>query len=91
MTSTTSRAGLPVIGARVGGIPELVLEGETGLLVEPDDPAALAAALDSLAVSPQRREALGLRGRERVAESFSVEAFIRRTIELYEELCGSST
>jgi glycosyltransferase involved in cell wall biosynthesis len=84
-------AGLPVVGARVGGIPELVLDGETGVLVEPDDPAALAAALDSLAESPERREAFGRAGRERVAESFTVDAFIRRTIELYEELCGSST
>jgi len=84
-------AGLPVVGARVGGIPELVLDGETGLLVEPESPAALAAALDSLAESPERREAFGRRGQERVAESFSVDAFIRRTIELYEELCGSST
>jgi glycosyltransferase involved in cell wall biosynthesis len=84
-------AGLPVVGARVGGIPELVLDGETGLLVEPEDPAALAAALDSLAESPERREALGRRGRERVAETFTVDAYIRRTIELYEELCGSST
>ncbi|TMM23846.1 MAG: glycosyltransferase family 4 protein [Actinobacteria bacterium] len=84
-------AGLPIVGARVGGIPELVLDGETGLLVEPEDAAALAAALDSLAESRERREALGRRARERVAESFSVDAFIRRTIELYEELCGSST
>ena len=84
-------AGLPIVGARVGGIPELVLDGETGLLVEPEDAAALAAALDSLAESRERREALGRRARERVAESFSVDAFIRRTIDLYEELCESST
>jgi len=83
--------GLPVVGARVGGIPELVVDGETGLLVEPEDPQALAAALDSLAAEPERRRELGRRGRERVVEHFSVDAMVRRTIELYEELCGSST
>jgi glycosyltransferase involved in cell wall biosynthesis len=84
-------AGLPVIGTRVGGIPELVLDGETGLLVEPERPEALASALDSLAESPERRAELGRRGRERVEEHFSAEAIARRTVALYEELCGSST
>ena len=84
-------SGLPVIGTRVGGIPELVLDGETGLLVEPESPEALAAALDSLASSPERRAELGRRGRERVEEHFSAEAVARRTVALYEELCGSST
>jgi glycosyltransferase involved in cell wall biosynthesis len=84
-------SGIPVVGTRVGGIPELVVDGETGLVVEPDDPAALAAALDSLARSPQRRHELGERGRERAAEHFSAEGVARRTVALYEELCGSST
>lgn len=84
-------AGLPVIGTRVGGIPELVIDGETGLLVEPERPDELAAALDSLAASPERRLELGLRGRERVQEHFSADGIARRTVALYEELCGSST
>lgn len=84
-------ARLPVIGTRVGGIPELVLDGETGLLVEPERPAELAAALDALAASPERRAELGRRGLERVLEHFSADAIARRTVALYEELCGSST
>jgi glycosyltransferase involved in cell wall biosynthesis len=84
-------AGLPVIGTRVGGIPELVLDDETGLLVEPERPEELAAALDSLAADPERRAELGRRGRERVQEHFSPDAIARRTLALYEELCGSST
>jgi glycosyltransferase involved in cell wall biosynthesis len=83
--------GLPVVGARAGGIPELIVDGGTGLLVEPEDPQALAAALDSLAAEPERRRELGRRGRQRVVEHFSVDAMVGRTIELYEELCGSST
>jgi len=83
--------GLPVVGTRVGGIPELVVDGETGLIVPPEDPAALAAALDSLASSPVRRREYGRAGRERAAEHFSAEGVARRTVALYEELCASST
>jgi alpha-maltose-1-phosphate synthase len=84
-------AGLPVVGSRVGGIPELVEDGVTGLVVEPENPAALAGALDTLAESPDRRAAMGEAGRARVAARFSAEGIARRTIALYEELCGSST
>jgi glycosyltransferase involved in cell wall biosynthesis len=83
--------GLPVVGTRVGGIPELVLDGETGLVVPPEDPRALAAALDSLAADPERRRELGRRGRVRAGESFSPERATRRMVALYEELCESST
>lgn len=82
---------VPVVGARVGGIPELVVDGETGLVVEAESPGALAAALDSLAASPEWRRELGRRGRERAAEHFSADGIARRTVRLYEELCGSST
>jgi len=84
-------AGLPVIGTRAGGIPELVVDGETGLLVPPERPDELAAALDSLAESPERRAEMGRRGRERVQEHFSADGIAARTVDLYEELCGSST
>jgi glycosyltransferase involved in cell wall biosynthesis len=84
-------AGLPVVGTRVGGIPGRVVDGETGLLVDRERPEELAAALDWLAASPERRAELGQRGRERVREHFSADAIARRTVALYEELCGSST
>ena len=84
-------AGLPVVGTRVGGIPELVVDGETGLIVEPEDPAGLAVAIASLAADPERRAELGRRGAERVAEHFDAEDVARRMVRLYERLCASST
>jgi glycosyltransferase involved in cell wall biosynthesis len=84
-------AGLPVVGTRVGGIPEEVEDGVTGFVVEPENPSALAAALDSLAGDATRRRELGEAGRSRAAEKFSAEGVARRTVELYRELCGSST
>jgi glycosyltransferase involved in cell wall biosynthesis len=83
--------GVPVIGARVGGIPELVVDGQTGLVVPPEDPPALAAALESLARDPERRRDLGRRGRERAETEFSADRATQRMLALYEELCASST
>jgi glycosyltransferase involved in cell wall biosynthesis len=83
--------GRPVLGTRVGGIPELVLDGETGLLVDAEDPVAMARALESLAESPELRRELGQRSRERAAEHFSADGIARRTVSLYEDLCASST
>jgi glycosyltransferase involved in cell wall biosynthesis len=74
--------GLPVVTTRVGGNPEVVAEGETGLLVPPGDPAALAAALLELWQNPNRREAMGRAGRRRVEECFEV----RKVIAAYEAL-----
>jgi glycosyltransferase involved in cell wall biosynthesis len=79
--------GLPVVATAVDGIPEQ-LAGETGVLVAPEDPAALATAIEGLLDDPARREALGVRARERVAGNFTVahtaeglDAAYRRTIE----------
>ena len=83
-------SALPVVATRVGGIPELVVDGESGFLVEPDDPTALAEALERVAADPDRAR-LGRRGAERVAEHFSLERVARRMISLYERLCESST
>lgn len=74
--------GLPVVTTRVGGNPEVVADGETGLLVPSGDPAALAAALLEVWQNPARREALGRAGRRRVEECFEV----RKVIAAYEEL-----
>ena len=59
-------SGLPVVAASVGGTPELVVDGETGLLVAPDDVRALASALETLVSSPEKAMAMGRAGRERV-------------------------
>lgn len=79
-------AGLPVVATRVGGVPELVVDGETGLVVEPDDAPALASALQSLAGDRARRGALGRAGARRIREHFSAEVIARRMVDLYEEL-----
>jgi glycosyltransferase involved in cell wall biosynthesis len=84
-------AGIPVIGSRTGGIPELVADGETGLVFEAESPPALAAAISELAADPSRRRRFGERGRERVAAYFSAEQVGQRMVQLYERLCGSST
>jgi len=76
-------AGLPVVGTRVGGIPEAVEEGATGLLVPPRDPQALGEALSAMAGSPDLRRRLGEAGRQRVRR-FSAENTEQRTRDLYE-------
>jgi glycosyltransferase involved in cell wall biosynthesis len=66
--------GVPVVTTGVSGIPELVRDGENGLLVPPDDPAALAAALARLHRDPALAAELGRRGRETVRERFDGDA-----------------
>lgn len=75
-------ASLPVVATRVGGIPEAVADGETGILVPPEDPEGLAAALRSL-LDPERRLALGRAGRRRVEESLSLDACGLRMEDVY--------
>jgi starch synthase len=75
-----------VVASRVGGIPEVVVEGETGLLVPPEDPAALAAAINELVADPDRARTLGEAGRRRAVEEFGWERIARQTAELYRSL-----
>lgn len=77
--------GLPVIASRLSGIPELVIDGETGILIEPGDSGALAEALALLARDPQRRERLGQAGRQRVTEAFDVRTSARALAALFRE------
>ena len=63
--------GLPVVATRASSLPEVVLDGETGLLVPPEDPAALAEALERLLRDRQRSSRLGAAGRHHVATRFS--------------------
>jgi len=77
--------GRPVIASRVGGLPDLVEDGVTGLLVPPGEPAALAEALSSLLLDPAKAEALGAAGRERWDAQFSLGPFYDATQRVYDE------
>ncbi len=70
---------LPVVGTRVGGIPELIEDGETGIVVEPADPAALAAALVRLLNDEDTRRSMGRKGRERILAFHTMERMIDQT------------
>jgi glycosyltransferase involved in cell wall biosynthesis len=76
-------AGLPVVASAVGGIPEVVRDGETGALVPPRDSAALASAIGRIVADPELRDRLGEAGRRRVEREFSLERFEREHLELY--------
>jgi glycogen(starch) synthase len=77
--------GLPVIATRAGGLPDKVIEGRTGHLVDPGDIAALSGAITKLAASDGRR-ALGRRGADLVQERFAWPVVVERWLALYEEL-----
>ncbi len=79
-------AGLPVVASAVGGIPEVVVDEETGLLVPPDDAGALATALGRLLSDPKLRRRLGEAGRRRAEERFDVPRFRRDHLALYDRL-----
>lgn len=75
--------GLPMIATAVGGNLDAIADSRSGLLVPPQDPAALAAAILDLAAHPQRRRELGLAARERTLELFSQDACVARYEALY--------
>jgi glycosyltransferase involved in cell wall biosynthesis len=83
--------GLPVVAGRVGGNPELVLDGVTGSLYDPADPGALERALLPYLTDPALRRAHGKAARERVVQNFSLEAMVQRYLALYDELNASSS
>ena len=81
-------AGLPVIASAVGGVPELVVDGVTGLLVPPADEAALAAALERVAGDADTRARMGEAARHRAEAEFGIEACRRAHLELYRATLG---
>jgi alpha-maltose-1-phosphate synthase len=78
--------GTAVVGSRTGGIPEVVADGETGLLVPPGDDEQLAAALNALLADPDRARAMGQAGRKRAVAEFGWPAIAAQTAALYAEL-----
>jgi len=76
--------GLPVIATNVGGNPELVVDGVTGCLAPPQDPAALAAAIQGYLDDPERRRRHGAAGRQRCESRFSLERMVRDYEAVYD-------
>lgn len=79
----TLAAGLPIVATAVDGTPEVVINGETGLLVPAGDPSAMAEAISSLARQPELRRKFALAGRERVLKQFTIERQVEKTSNLY--------
>jgi glycosyltransferase involved in cell wall biosynthesis len=78
-------AGLPVVATDVGGIPELVEHGTTGVLVRPGDATALAGALQQLIADPPRAAAYGRAGRAAAERHYSFDRMVARFEQLYRE------
>lgn len=78
--------GLPVVASAVGGIPEMIADGEDGVLVPPGNPAALARALSALLSDPDRRARLGAAAAARVAGKWTVERAALESIDLYNRI-----
>jgi len=76
-------AGLPVVSTQIGGIPEMVVENETGLVVPPNDPLALADAMERLLADPALAKKFGQAGRERAGQLFSIEKNVRELLNLF--------
>jgi glycosyltransferase involved in cell wall biosynthesis len=80
--------GVPVVATRAGGIPELVQDGQTGLLAAPRDPSALASGMLAMLDDPARARRMGEAGRER-SHAFSVERMVRETLDVYHRVIAA--
>jgi L-malate glycosyltransferase len=78
----------PSVATAVGGVPEVVESGVSGLLVPPGDPGALARSVESLIADSALRARLGAAARRRAAELFSAEAIVSRYVRLYRRVCA---
>jgi glycosyltransferase involved in cell wall biosynthesis len=82
-------AGLPCVATAVGGNPELVRDGENGFLVPPRQSAPLARALATLLQDSSLRQRMGARSRALAAREYSLDAMIRRTEAIYEDVLSA--
>jgi glycosyltransferase involved in cell wall biosynthesis len=80
-------SGLPVVGTRVGGLPEVIENGVTGQLVPPSNAAAMAAALKHYVEAPPLARRHGQAGRERVLRKYSMPAMVAGYQDMYDSLC----
>jgi glycosyltransferase involved in cell wall biosynthesis len=80
-------SGLPIVATRVGGIPDMIMDGETGVMVNPGCPDDLAEAIGRLVDDPHLRFALGTRAREWVQMRFDLDTLVDSLVQLYKEVC----
>jgi len=85
----SARAGTACVATKVGGIPELIHGGETGLLVQPGDVGGLAAAIGSLCSDPDLRASLGRALHDYAAANFSVARMVQGHLDVYREIRDS--
>ena len=79
-------SGLPVIATRVGGNPELIVEGQTGTLVPPANPDAMADALQRYIKDAALRSQHGIQGRQRIEQEFNLDAMVQRYLSVYDDV-----
>jgi glycosyltransferase involved in cell wall biosynthesis len=77
----------PVIGCGVGGVPEIIKDNDTGILVPPEDAQALSRATVSLLQNKSWANRLGQKAREAVEKRFSIESMVERTLQVYRQAC----
>jgi glycosyltransferase involved in cell wall biosynthesis len=75
----------PVVATNIGGSQEQVVDGVTGYLVNPNDPAAMADGIEMLLMSSDKRQKFGNSGHARFLEKFEFEGFYRRLLEIYDQ------
>ncbi|MFZ3137483.1 MAG: glycosyltransferase family 4 protein [Thermodesulfovibrionales bacterium] len=78
-------SGVPVVATRVGGIPEVVSDGETGILVEPNNSFALAQAIETLLEDNEMRNRFGIAGCKKASDYFSIDNIVLKTMRVYQE------
>ena len=83
--------GLPVVASRVGGIPEIVQHGVTGILVNSGDPKAISSAIIELLAHRAKARRMGMRGRSRIARHFHIERMVREMEDHYQVLARSKS
>jgi glycosyltransferase involved in cell wall biosynthesis len=79
-------SGVPIVGTRVGGVPELVEDGVSGLLVDPGDVPAMSNAVLALLTDPDRARAMGEKGRTRATEDYDINRVIVRIEDVFSDL-----
>ena len=82
--------GLPIVSTRVGGIPELIQEGENGILIEPGDRKALVEALSALLADPIRRGEMAGKNIQKIREQYDIPVYVEKLRSLYRELLGEN-